>query len=78
MTALVAAAGFIPMAVNVGVGGEVQRPLATVVIGGIFTNTVLTLLVLPALYSLFGRAPILSPDAPADANVKPPGKAAGC
>ena len=55
MTALVAAVGFIPMAVNVGVGGEVQRPLATVVIGGIFTNTLLTLLVLPALYSLIGR-----------------------
>jgi cobalt-zinc-cadmium resistance protein CzcA len=54
MTALVAAVGFIPMAVNVGVGGEVQRPLATVVIGGIFTNTLLTLLVLPALYSLVG------------------------
>jgi heavy metal efflux system protein len=53
MTALVAALGFIPMAVNVGVGGEVQRPLATVVIGGIFTNTLLTLLVLPALYTLF-------------------------
>jgi cobalt-zinc-cadmium resistance protein CzcA len=52
MTALVAAAGFIPMAVNVGVGGEVQRPLATVVIGGIFTNTLLTLLVLPALYAV--------------------------
>ncbi len=52
MTALVAAVGFIPMAVNVGVGGEVQRPLATVVIGGIFTNTLLTLLVLPALYTL--------------------------
>jgi cobalt-zinc-cadmium resistance protein CzcA len=51
MTALVAAVGFIPMAVNVGVGGEVQRPLATVVIGGIFTNTLLTLLVLPALYT---------------------------
>ncbi|MCU0770862.1 MAG: CusA/CzcA family heavy metal efflux RND transporter [Verrucomicrobia bacterium] len=50
MTALVAAVGFIPMAVNVGVGGEVQRPLATVVIGGLFTNTLLTLLVLPALY----------------------------
>ncbi|MEI7730976.1 MAG: CusA/CzcA family heavy metal efflux RND transporter [Verrucomicrobiota bacterium] len=51
MTALVAAVGFIPMAVNVGVGGEVQRPLATVVIGGIVTNTVLTLLVLPVLYT---------------------------
>ena len=53
MTALVAAVGFIPMAVNVGVGGEVQRPLATVVIGGIFTNTILTLLVLPTLYVMF-------------------------
>jgi len=55
MTALVAAMGFIPMAVNVGIGGEVQRPLATVVIGGIFTNTLLTLLVLPALYTLFRK-----------------------
>lgn len=55
MTALVAAVGFIPMAVNVGVGGEVQRPLATVVIGGIFTNTLLTLVVLPALYTAFRR-----------------------
>jgi len=55
MTALVAAVGFLPMAVNVGVGGEVQRPLATVVIGGIFTNTPLTLLVLPALYTMFKR-----------------------
>ena len=53
MTALVAAVGFIPMAINVGVGGEVQRPLATVVIGGIVTNTLLTLLVLPALYATF-------------------------
>jgi len=56
MTALVAAVGFIPMAVNVGVGGEVQRPLATVVIGGIFTNTLLTLLVLPVLYTVTGRS----------------------
>jgi cobalt-zinc-cadmium resistance protein CzcA len=55
MTALVAAAGFVPMAVNVGVGGEVQRPLATVVIGGIVTNTLLTLLVLPALYAVGRR-----------------------
>jgi cobalt-zinc-cadmium resistance protein CzcA len=51
MTALVAAVGFIPMAINVGVGGEVQRPLATVVIGGIITNTLLTLVVLPTLYT---------------------------
>jgi len=55
MTALVAAVGFLPMAVNVGVGGEVQRPLATVVIGGIVTNTALTLLVLPILYTTFRR-----------------------
>jgi cobalt-zinc-cadmium resistance protein CzcA len=57
MTALVAAVGFIPMAVNLGVGGEVQRPLATVVIGGILTNTLLTLVVLPALYLSFHRVP---------------------
>ena len=55
MTALVAAVGFIPMAVNVGVGGEVQRPLATVVIGGVVSNTLLTLVVLPVLYTLFRR-----------------------
>ena len=55
MTALVAAAGFIPMAINVGVGGEVQRPLATVVIGGILTNTLLTLVILPTLYTTFRR-----------------------
>ena len=60
MTALVAAVGFIPMAFNVGVGGEVQRPLATVVIGGVLSNTVLTLLVLPVLYRWFagGRKPL--------------------
>ncbi|MHC1763687.1 MAG: efflux RND transporter permease subunit [Verrucomicrobiia bacterium] len=56
VTALVAAVGFIPMAVNVGVGGEVQRPLATVVIGGILTNTLLTLVVLPTLFTVLGRA----------------------
>lgn len=56
MTALVAAVGFIPMAVNTGVGAEVQRPLATVVIGGIISNTLLTLLVLPVLYVKFGRS----------------------
>jgi cobalt-zinc-cadmium resistance protein CzcA len=51
MGALVAAVGFIPMAVNVGVGGEVQRPLATVVIGGVVSNTLLTLVVLPTLFA---------------------------
>lgn len=50
MTALVASLGFVPMAFNVGAGAEVQRPLATVVIGGIISSTALTLLVLPALY----------------------------
>jgi cobalt-zinc-cadmium resistance protein CzcA len=54
MTALVAAFGFIPMALSHGVGAEVQRPLATVVIGGIVTATALTLIVLPVLYSIFG------------------------
>jgi cobalt-zinc-cadmium resistance protein CzcA len=56
MTALVASLGFIPMALSSGAGAEVQRPLATVVIGGLFTATLLTLLVLPLLYMLFERA----------------------
>jgi cobalt-zinc-cadmium resistance protein CzcA len=56
MTAAVAALGFVPMAVNSGVGAEVQRPLATVVIGGVISSTLLTLLVLPVLYaSVRGR-----------------------
>ncbi len=55
MTALVASLGFIPMAFNVGAGSEVQRPLATVVIGGIISSTLLTLLVLPALYRRLQR-----------------------
>ena len=53
MTALVASLGFVPMAFNMGAGAEVQRPLATVVIGGIISSTILTLLVLPALYHWF-------------------------
>ena len=55
MTALVASLGFVPMALNVGAGSEVQRPLATVVIGGIVSSTILTLLILPALYALVHR-----------------------
>ena len=55
MTSLVAPLGFIPMAIATGPGAEVQRPLATVVIGGIISSTILTLLVLPALYVLFRR-----------------------
>ncbi len=55
MTALVASLGFLPMAINIGAGAEVQRPLATVVIGGIISSTLLTLLVLPAIYKLFHK-----------------------
>ena len=55
MVALVAALGFLPMALNTGTGAEVQRPLATVVIGGIVSSTVLTLLVLPGLYRMTHR-----------------------
>ena len=68
MTALVASLGFVPMALAQGRGAEVQRPLATVVIGGIISSTLLTLLVLPALYRIFHRtdiqpAPLAFPDA---------------
>jgi cobalt-zinc-cadmium resistance protein CzcA len=52
MTAMVAAIGFLPMALSHGAGAEVQRPLATVVIGGIVTSTMLTLIVLPTLYAM--------------------------
>jgi len=55
MTALVASLGFVPMALSTGVGAEVQRPLATVVIGGLITSTLLTLFVLPALYHWLER-----------------------
>jgi cobalt-zinc-cadmium resistance protein CzcA len=55
MTALVASLGFLPMALNTGTGAEVQRPLATVVVGGIISSTLLTLVVLPALYILAHR-----------------------
>ena len=52
MTALVASLGFLPMALATGTGAEVQKPLATVVIGGLLSSTILTLVVLPALYRL--------------------------
>ncbi|MEK7484453.1 MAG: CusA/CzcA family heavy metal efflux RND transporter, partial [Planctomycetota bacterium] len=61
MTALVAALGFVPMAIATGSGAEVQRPLATVVIGGILTSTFLTLFVLPALYRIFHRKETIRP-----------------
>ncbi|MFH1108256.1 MAG: CusA/CzcA family heavy metal efflux RND transporter [Planctomycetota bacterium] len=56
MTALVASLGFLPMALSTGVGAEVQRPLATVVVGGVISSTLLTLLVLPAIYLVFGAS----------------------
>ncbi|NQZ68421.1 MAG: efflux RND transporter permease subunit, partial [Lentisphaeria bacterium] len=59
MTSLVAGIGFIPMAISSGVGAEVQRPLAYVVIGGVISANILTLMVLPVLYSLFGK-PLIS------------------
>ena len=55
MTALVASMGFLPMALSHGDGAEVQRPLAMVVIGGLITSTLLTLLVLPAIYKMFTK-----------------------
>ena len=71
MTSLVAPLGFIPMAIATGPGAEVQRPLATVVIGGIVSSAILTLLVLPALYDMFRRdrpAPDSAETAAAEAN----------
>lgn len=56
LTAFAAALGFIPMALSTSAGAEVQRPLATVVVGGLFTATLLTLIVLPVLYALFNRS----------------------
>ncbi|HHJ15858.1 MAG TPA: efflux RND transporter permease subunit, partial [Gammaproteobacteria bacterium] len=55
MTASIAALGLIPMLLSSGVGSEVQRPLATVVVGGLFSSTLLTLFVLPVLYKVFSR-----------------------
>ena len=74
MTALVASLGFVPMALATGAGAEVQRPLATVVIGGLVSSTLLTLVVLPALYRIFSRpsrTPRPETGAEADAPVQP-------
>jgi cobalt-zinc-cadmium resistance protein CzcA len=70
MTALVAALGFVPMALATGTGAEVQRPLATVVIGGLMSATLLTLLVLPALYARFGRATVSAPQASGEEHAR--------
>ena len=77
MTGITDAAGFIPMMLNTGVGAEVQRPLATVVVGGVVSDNILTLLVLPALYVMFARGSPKSaakgaqPDSTADERQDP-------
>jgi cobalt-zinc-cadmium resistance protein CzcA len=65
MTALVASLGFVPMALSTGTGAEVQKPLATVVIGGLISSTLLTLVVLPALYRMFAGRSAVNATAPA-------------
>jgi cobalt-zinc-cadmium resistance protein CzcA len=70
MTALVASLGFVPMALGQGAGAEVQKPLATVVIGGLISATLLTLFVLPTLYARFGQGRRdADPESGADASV---------
>ena len=64
MTALVASLGFVPMALGSGAGAEVQKPLATVVIGGLISATLLTLFVLPTLYARYGRTTMDEEDDP--------------
>jgi cobalt-zinc-cadmium resistance protein CzcA len=73
MTALVASLGFVPMAIATGMGAEVQRPIATVVIGGLISATLLTLLVLPVLYSLFHRETADSGSQPETPDAPPGG-----
>ena len=62
MTALVAMLGLIPLALSHGIGSEVQRPLAVVVIGGLISSTLLTLIVLPTLYGVFAGTPAPATD----------------
>ncbi len=76
MTALVASLGFVPMALNVGPGSEVQRPLATVVIGGIISSTILTLLVLPVLYRLMYETRLRLPKLRRRGTLQPPEESA--
>jgi cobalt-zinc-cadmium resistance protein CzcA len=70
MTALVASLGFVPMAFASGAGAEVQKPLATVVIGGLISATLLTLFVLPTLYARFGQR-AATVDEPEEATALP-------
>ena len=68
MTALVASLGFVPMAIATGAGGEVQRPLATVVIGGILSSTFLTLVLLPTLYEWLEKRKKPADDSPVESS----------
>jgi cobalt-zinc-cadmium resistance protein CzcA len=72
MTATVASIGFIPMALATGAGAEVQKPLATVVVGGLISSTLLTLLILPALYRMMERdsEPTAEPQSQAKATTE--------
>jgi cobalt-zinc-cadmium resistance protein CzcA len=72
MTGTVAALGFLPMALSTGFGAEVQRPLATVVVFGMATATILTMISLPVLYLLFGRGPDPDPQVIAEAEAEGP------
>jgi heavy metal efflux system protein len=67
VSAIVAIVGFLPAALSRDIGAEIQRPLARVVIGGLISSTILTLLVLPAVYALFARRQKAEPDLPAPA-----------
>ena len=71
MTGLVAALGFVPMALATGAGAEVQKPLATVVIGGVVSATLLTLVVLPAVYRIWHRDAVRGGSAPDTRSAKP-------
>jgi cobalt-zinc-cadmium resistance protein CzcA len=68
MTALMAMLGLLPMALSTGVGAETARPFAVVIIGGLFTGTVLTLFILPLLYPRFEPAPVAGPGGEAEAD----------
>jgi cobalt-zinc-cadmium resistance protein CzcA len=68
MTSATAALGFVPMMLATAIGAEVQRPLATVVFGGVISSLGLTLVVLPALYSLFGKGPLPAATTPATSS----------
>jgi len=72
MTALVAMVGFLPLIFSHGTGAEVQKPLATVVLGGLFTSTILTLIVLPTLYTLINKDPDVAPTAGRNGGYLPP------